>query len=733
LIPCAKACCSSAVSEERREPPDIDVDFEHERREEVIQWIYETYGRTRSALTCTVTRYRARGAVREVGKALGVPEDITAALARLTWGWSDDGVSDAELKELNLNTADRRLRLTLELAKQLMGTPRHLSQHPGGFVLTLDRLDEMVPIEPAAMENRQVIEWDKDDIDALKFMKVDVLGLGMLGCMRRAFDLLKTSKGIALDLATIPAEDPATYEMIRRADTVGVFQIESRAQMAMLPRLAPKRFYDLVIEVAIVRPGPIQGDMVHPYLRRREGREPVVFPKPELEKVLGKTLGVPLFQEQAMQVAMVAAGFSATDADQLRRAMATFKHTGGVNKFRDKLIKGMIDNGYDAAFAERTFKQLEGFGSYGFPESHAASFALIAYASSWMKCHHPDVFCCAILNAQPMGFYDPSQLVRDARQHGVVVRPIDVNASEWDCTLEPLDSERFAVRLGLRMTRGLAENDGSRLAAVRAEAPFTSVLELSRRAALHPGVLVRLAKADAFRSVGIGRREAAWAIKALRPDKLPLFEEADRREAAVKPEITEADVELPPMTGGGQVVEDYRSHGLTLRAHPVSFLREQLGQMGISPCRDLREARNGSRLSVSGLVLVRQRPGSAKGVMFITLEDETDIANLIVWPSLFDKLRRTILGAQMMVCRGRVQCASGVIHLIAEHLIDQTELLNSVGGRDASFTLPAGRGDQARHPGGPDPRENVPIKKVRDIYISDLHIDTLKVKGRNFR
>jgi error-prone DNA polymerase len=721
------------VSEERREPPDIDVDFEHERREEVIQWIYETYGRTRSALTCTVTRYRARGAIREVGKAMGVPEDITAALARLTWGWNEDGVSDAELKELNLNTTDRRLRLTLELAKELMGTPRHLSQHPGGFVLTLDRLDEMVPVEPAAMENRQVIEWDKDDIDALKFMKVDVLGLGMLGCMRRAFDLLKASKGITLDLATIPAEDPATYEMIRRADTVGVFQIESRAQMAMLPRLAPQRFYDLVIEVAIVRPGPIQGDMVHPYLRRREGKEPVVFPKPELEKVLGKTLGVPLFQEQAMQVAMVAAGFSATEADQLRRAMATFKHTGGVNKFRDKLIKGMIDNGYDATFAERTFKQLEGFGSYGFPESHAASFALIAYASSWMKCHHADVFCCAILNAQPMGFYDPSQLVRDARQHGVVVRPIDVNASDWDCTLEPLDGERFAVRLGLRMTRGLAENDGSRLVAARAEASFTSILELSRRAALHPGALVRLAKADAFRSMGVGRREAAWAIKALRSDRLPLFEEADRREAAVKSEITEANVELPPRTGGGQVVEDYRSHGLTLRAHPVSFLREQLGQMCISPCRDLRQARNGSRLSVSGLVLVRQRPGSAKGVMFITLEDETDIANLIVWPSLFDKQRRIILGAQMMVCRGRVQCASGVIHLIAEDLIDQTDLLNSVGGRDASFTLPAGRGDQVRHPGGPDPREDVPIKKVRDIYIPDLHIDTLNLKARNFR
>jgi error-prone DNA polymerase len=721
------------VSEERREPPDIDVDFEHERREEVIQWIYETYGRTRSALTCTVTRYRARGAVREVGKALGVPEDITAALAKLTWGWSDEGVSDRELEELNLNKTDRRLRMTLSLAKELMGTPRHLSQHPGGFVLTLDRLDELVPVEPAAMDNRQVIEWDKDDIDALKFMKVDVLGLGMLGCMRRAFDLLKTAKNTDLDLATIPAEDPATYAMIRKADTVGVFQIESRAQMAMLPRLAPSRFYDLVIEVAIVRPGPIQGDMVHPYLRRREGREPVVFPKPELEKVLGKTLGVPLFQEQAMQVAMVAAGFSANEADQLRRAMATFKFTGGVNKFRDKLIRGMIDNGYDNEFAERTFKQLEGFGSYGFPESHAASFALIAYASSWMKCHHPDVFCCAILNAQPMGFYDPSQLVRDARSHGVVVHPIDINASNWDCTLEPLDDQRCAVRLGLRMVRGLNEKDGQRLAASRGATPYASILELARRADLHPGSLVRLAKSDAFRSLSINRREAAWAIKSLRDDTLPLFDSADRRDQVIRPEIGEATIDLPRMTGGREVVEDYRSHGLTLRSHPIAFLREELTRRVIAPCQALETAKDGSRISVAGLILVRQKPGSAKGVMFVTLEDETGIANLIIWPSLFDRLRRTILGAQMLTCRGRVQRASGVVHLIAEHLLDNTELLNSVGGQNETFTLPAGRGDEARHPGGPDPRAALPIKKVRDIYIPDLHIDTLSVKARNFR
>ena len=722
------------VSGERREPPDIDVDFEHERREEVIQWVFGTYGRHRAALTATVTRFRARGAIREVGKVLGVPEDVTASLARLTWGWSTEGAGEAELAELNLNRDDRRLRLTLDLARQLMNTPRHLSQHPGGFVLTLDRLDELVPIEPAAMADRQVIEWDKDDIDALKFMKVDVLGLGMLGCLRRAFDLLKSAKDMPLDLATIPAEDPATYAMIRKADTVGVFQIESRAQMAMLPRMAPKRFYDLVIEVAIVRPGPIQGDMVHPYLRRREGKELVTFPTPALEKVLGKTLGVPLFQEQAMQVAMVAAGFSAAEADQLRRAMATFKFTGGVNRFRDKLITGMIDNGYAPDFAERTFKQLEGFGSYGFPESHAASFALIAYASSWMKCHHPDVFCCAILNAQPMGFYDPSQLVRDARQHGIFVRPIDANASAWDCTLEPIRGGRHAVRLGLRMVKGLAERDGQLLVAARAGGPFASVLELSRRTMLPVAALNALARADALRGLSLNRREAAWAIKALRDDALPLFAEADRRAASVTPEIAEPAVALPPMTGGRDVVEDYRSHGLSLRAHPLAFLRGKLAALGAQPCAALRAARRGGRITVAGLVLMRQKPGSAKGTMFLTLEDETDIANLIVWPALFEKQRRVILGSSLLACRGRVQRGTGVVHLIADELIDHSALLRQVGGQDQAFTVPTGRGDGVRHPGSPDAREAAPLRKARDIFIPDLRIgEAIAVKARNFR
>nr|MCC5640896.1 error-prone DNA polymerase [Nostoc sp. CHAB 5844] len=438
------------VSGERKEPPDIDVDFEHERREEIIQWIYETYGRHRSALTAVVTRYRTRGAVAEVGKALGLPRDLTKMLTGLVWGWSVDGISDEEIEKLNLNANDHRLRLTLDLARQLIGTPRHLSQHPGGFVLTEERLDDLVPIEPARMEDRQIIEWDKDDIDVLKFMKVDVLGLGMLGCMNRAFNLLRDHKGVDVGMADLQDDDPAVYGMIQKADTLGVFQIESRAQMSMLPRIKPKCFYDLVIEVAIVRPGPIQGDMVHPYLRRREGKEKPEYPKPELRAVLEKTLGVPLFQEQAMKVAIVGAGFTPAEADQLRRAMATFKLTGGVSHFYDKLVGGMVERGYPKDFAERTFKQIEGFGSYGFPESHAASFAKIAYASCWMKHHHPDVFCAALLNAQPMGFYAPAQIVRDARNHGVEVRPVSINHSHWDCTLERTDGCYFAVRLGFR-------------------------------------------------------------------------------------------------------------------------------------------------------------------------------------------------------------------------------------------------------------------------------------------
>jgi error-prone DNA polymerase len=516
------------VSEERHEPPDIDVDFEHERREIVMQWIFETYGRDHAALCSTVTRYRTKGAVRDVGKALGLTEDVIKMLSSQVWGWSEDSVEDKLVEQVGLNLSDRRLRLTLELARQLIGTPRHLGQHPGGFVLTHDRLDDLVPIEPATMKDRQVIEWDKDDIDILKFMKVDVLALGMLTCMKRAFDFLDSHKGIKLDLATIPAEDPRTYAMIRKADTLGTFQIESRAQMSMLPRIKPRTFYDLVVEVAIVRPGPIQGDMVHPYLRRREGLEPVEYPTPELEKVLGKTLGVPLFQEQAMRVAIECAGFTPGEADQLRKSMATFKFTGGVSKFRDKLINGMIAKGYEAEFAEKTFSQLEGFGSYGFPESHAASFALIAYASAWMKCWHPDIFCASLLNAQPMGFYAPAQIVRDAEEHGVEIRPVCINASRWDCTLEPIDDDgRFAVRLGFRMIRGLANAHAATIVACRAEQPFISVDDLWRRAGVPAASLVQIAAADGFgASLGLARREALWAIKALRDEPLPLFSAA---------------------------------------------------------------------------------------------------------------------------------------------------------------------------------------------------------------
>ncbi len=720
------------VSEERREPPDIDVDFEHERREEVIQWVYETYGRDRAALCSTVIRYRAKGALRDVGKALGLPEDLTKTLSSQVWGWSE-GVEQKHAENLNLNMGDRRLRLGLELAHQLVGTPRHLSQHPGGFVLTRDRLDELVPIEPAAMEDRQVIEWDKDDIDVLKFMKVDVLALGMLSCMRRAFDLLAEHKGIQLDLATIPAEDPRTYAMIRKADTLGTFQIESRAQMAMLPRIRPRTFYDLVIEVAIVRPGPIQGDMVHPYLRRREGREEVSYPKPELEAVLGKTLGVPLFQEQAMRVAIECAGFTAGEADQLRRAMATFKHTGGVSKFGEKLINGMVDNGYDRDFAERTFRQLEGFGSYGFPESHAASFALIAYASSWVKCWHPDAFCAALLNAQPMGFYAPAQIVRDAREHGVEIRPVCINASRWDCTLEPTDDDsRFAVRLGLRMVKGLGNAEAARLVSCREDRPFASVDDLWRRAGIPAAALVELAEADAFRpALGLARREALWAIKPLRDEPLPLFVAAARRDAEVLPEQAEPVVSLRAMTAGMEVVEDYGHVGLTLRRHPLSFLRPDLARQRIITCAEAVVGRDRRWVHVVGLVLVRQRPGSAKGVMFITLEDETAVANLVVWTKIFEKYRRTVLGSGMIGVKGKVQREGEVVHIVAHDLIDMSAELSSIGSREGVFPLPHGRGDEFHHGSpAPDPRG---MPKARNMVDPYGHIDEMKVRSRDFR
>jgi error-prone DNA polymerase len=711
------------ISAERREPPDIDVDFEHERREEVIQWIYKTYGRDRAALCATVARFRARGAVREVGKVLGLTEDVTAALAGQVWGWSEEGVQAEHAEQLNMNTADRRLHMTLQLAQELIGFPRHLSQHPGGFVLTQDRLDELVPIEPAAMENRQVIEWDKDDIDTLRFMKVDVLGLGMLGCLRRAFDLLDEHHGLRWDMADIPQDDGPTYDMICRADTLGTFQIESRAQMAMLPRMKPRRLYDLVIEVAIVRPGPIQGDMVHPYLRRREGLEKPEYPTPELEGVLGKTLGVPLFQEQAMQVAIVCAGFTPGQADQLRRSMATFKLTGGVSVFHDQMIGGMVANGYSQEFAERTFKQIEGFGSYGFPESHAASFALIAYASAWMKCHHPDIFCCALLNAQPMGFYAPAQIVRDARNHGVTVLPVCVNASRWDSMLVPSGGKYRALRLGLRLVKGLANQDAAALITHRADTPFDTIDALHRRARIGVGALERLAEADAFGSMGLDRRRALWHIRALCDTALPLFA---ARETFVEPQTA-----IVAMQAGREVVEDYRSTGLTLRRHPLDFLRADLRATGMITAVDLARMKDGRRLEVAGIVLVRQKPGSAKGVMFITIEDESGHANLVIWPSLFEKQRPLILSAGMIACRGKLQREGDVMHVVADHLTDLTPMLRSVGTREGEIPWRTGRGDEAKHGGAPDLRDGV---KPRDIFVPDLRaVAAIKVPTRDFR
>lgn len=724
------------ISKERDEPPDIDTDFEHERREEVIQWIYKTYGRHRAALCSAVHRYHAKGALRDIGKVMGLPEDLVSQLSAGLWSWADEGVTEQQLKANGLNATDYRLKLTLDLARQLVGAPRHLSQHPGGFVLTEDRLDDLVPIEPAAMVDRQVVEWDKDDVEALKFMKIDVLALGMLSCMAKAFKLLADHKGEPMSLASIPQEDPRTYAMIRKADTLGTFQVESRAQMSMLPRLKPRTFYDLVVQVAIVRPGPIQGDMVHPYLRRREGKEKVEYPTPELEAVLGKTLGVPLFQESAMKVAMVCAGFTGGEADQLRKSMATFKFTGGVSHFKSKLVDGMVRNGYSEEFAEKTFSQLEGFGSYGFPESHAASFALIAYASCYVKCHYPDVFACALVNSQPMGFYAPAQIIRDAVEHGVEVRPICINKSRWDCTLESIEgSNRHAVRLGMRQIKGLSVAEIARLVAARGEMPFDSIDDVWRRSGVQFSTLDKLAKADAFRSLGLERRQASWAMKGLRDVPLELWAAADELESRNLPEADEPDVVLKSMTAGREVVEDYSRIGLTLRDHPLAFLREDLRKRRIVTCAEAGSMPDGRWTFAAGLVLVRQRPGSARGVMFATIEDETGVVNVVVWPTLFEKQRSVVLGAGMLAVNGKIQREGDVVHLIAQRLFDLTPDLSSLSDRDGeAFSLPHGRGDELRlGPPGPDSRSpKEPGIKTRDIYTPDLHIDTLKVKSRNF-
>jgi len=706
------------ISEERREPPDIDVDFEHERREEVIQHVYEKYGRHRAGLCATVIHYRPRMAIREVGKVMGLSQDVTSALAGTVWGSWGREMGRNEAAEAGIDLSDPLMARTIKLAGQLIGMPRHLSQHVGGFILTETPLTQTVPIGNGAMPDRSFIEWDKDDIDALRILKVDVLALGMLTCIRKAFDLIAAHHGPGFDLASVPKEDPAVYDMLCKGDSLGTFQVESRAQMNMLPRLKPRAFYDLVIQVAIVRPGPIQGDMVHPYLRRRSGKEAVVYPSPgpqhdpdELRKILGRTLGVPIFQEQAMKIAIDAARFSPAEANELRKAMATFRARGTIEALQQKMVGRMVERGYDPDFAQRCFEQIKGFGEYGFPESHAASFALLVYISAWIKRHYPDVFCAALLNSQPMGFYAPAQIVRDARAHGVTVLAADVNYSAWDTTLEPLAPGRFAVRLGLRQVEGMAAGRARQLVAARA-APYTDLQGLQDRARLDGATMRRLAAADAFRSLALDRRQALWEARALRdaPD-LPLF--PDRRD-----EGDELRFDLPAMPDCEQVVADYQTLRLSLKAHPMAFLRKSMARQGYIPAADLARLRNRAEVALAGLVLIRQRPGSAKGVCFITLEDETGVANLVIWPGLFEGFRRVIMRARLIDVQGTVQRDAGVIHVVATHLSDRSDALDRLANDPRA--APLARADALRRPvpdsGHRHPRDLRLIPKSRDVH-----------------
>ena len=659
------------ISSEREEPPDIDVDFEHERREEVIQYIYEKYGRERAAMTAVVITYKNRSSIRDVGKALGLSQDVIDALLKQDLSLLRSDIDLDQLREVGLNPEDPRLRLTLRLASELLGFPRHLSQHVGGFVISRGLLSEIVPLENAAMEGRTVIGWNKDDLDALGILKIDVLSLGILTCIRKAFDLLKSYYAVDFDLASIPTEDPAVYNMLCAADSIGVFQVESRAQIAFLPRMKPRSFYDLVIEVAIVRPGPIQGDMVHPYLRRRNGEEEVNFPSEELRDVLEKTLGVPLFQEQAMKIAITGAGFSPNEADALRRAMATFRHMDNIHAFRSKFISGMLTNGYDLDFAKSCFQQIEGFGSYGFPESHAASFALLVYVSAWLKCHYPAVFATALLNSQPMGFYAPAQIVRDVKEHGIGVLQPDINHSDWDNVLEPGDAG-IAIRLGFRQIKGFRKEDAIRLIAMRGNG-YRDVPSVWQRSGLRPAVLRRLARADVFNSVGLGRRDAMWSVAGLGEQPPPLFSNAMMEE-----ETSESSpIKLPVMPLGVEVVEDYDMLRLTLKCHPLELLKPQLSEV-VSANR-LLSVGSGARHSVAGLVLCRQRPSSAKGVCFLTLEDETGIANIIVWPEKYEYFRRQILSARLMKVSGKIQSDGNVTHIIADEIEDLSVMLDELG------------------------------------------------------
>ena len=696
------------LSNARDEPPDIDVDFEHERREEVIQWIYGHWSRNRVALAATVISYRSRSAIRDVGKALGLSPDTLGVMADTVWGSGGHGVDLRHVREAGLDPSDPRLSLALELSSSLCGFPRHLSQHVGGFVLTEDRLDELIPIQNAAMEDRTVVEWDKDDLDALGIYKIDVLALGMLTCLRKAFALIKDHYGQRPTLAMEP-DDPEVYEMLCKADSIGVFQVESRAQMSMLPRLKPRRYYDLVVEVAIVRPGPIQGGMVHPYLKNRAVPEDeIVYPSPKLKNILKRTRGVPLFQEQAMQIAIDAAGFLPAKADKLRRAMATFRRSGTIHRLKEDFINGMVENKYEREFAERCFRQIEGFGEYGFPESHAASFAILVYVSSWVKWYFPEVFAAALLNAQPMGFYAPAQLVRDAREHKVEVRPPDVNASDWDCTLERTLSPRCALRLGFRQVTGLKEADMKRMVERRTidgrEVPYRDPADLWRRGGLTKRQILALARADAFASMGLSRRDVLWAVRAFSEASLPLLD-ARPNEPPVRD--LEPAVTLPGLTLGEQVVDDYSTISMSLRAHPLQLLRPMLSERRLSHSEALREARNGDRFTLAGLVLVRQRPGTASGVVFVTLEDEHGIANLVVWPKVFEAHRRIVMGSRLLAVRGQVQREGLVIHLVAEQLWDWSADLDRIADLDGHFELRPGRGDEVHSDPG-DRRVEVP-------------------------
>lgn len=733
------------ISTERNEPPDIDVDFEHERREEVIQYIYNKYGRHRAALTATLICYRRRSAIRDVCKTFGYSEDRIAALTKMQQWWSK-GTSEDDLVRLGFDLCDTRLMTCLKLVKELRDFPRHLSQHVGGFIITRDRLDDVVPIQNAAMDDRTVVEWNKEDLQHLKILKVDILALGMLTCLRKAFTMIERTypnwdgNGGKLTLDTLPKEDASVYRMLHRADSVGVFQVESRAQMSMLPRLKPVCFYDLVIEVAIVRPGPIQGGMVHPYLRRKQGFEKATYPSKELEAVLERTLGVPLFQEQAMQIAIVAAGFTPPEADRLRRAMATFRRMGTIGLLREKFVSGMIKNGYEQVFAESSFKQIEGFGEYGFPESHAASFALLVYASCWLKCHYPDVFAAALLNSQPMGFYAPSEIVRDASEHGVDMRAPDVNFSQWDNTLETGAAaieqlhprhggmrtdihSTHAVRLGFRQISGLREEELQRLASLRGKG-YDSVRDVWLRGAVSVSTIERLADADAFRSLGLDRRDALWAARGLNrvggQEDLPLF-------SITADPTREKDYGLPSMVIGEHVVEDYRTIGLSLKSHPAKLLRAQLTARGVTPSEKLNEMKNGTKVCVAGLVLVRQRPGTASGVIFMTLQDEGHVANVIVWPKVFEQFRSEVLGARFCAVEGYVQSESGVTHVIAKRVLDFSPMLAKLSSAD--FILNQTSADDATRCVDMDTRKHP--RNVRH-KLNYEPVASVMPKGRNF-